>query len=75
MEIVSGGNSTVGILLDGKPLAADYLGQDSTLVNGSSVANISGYRMYNIVSAPDYGTHLLELSLSPGFEIYTFTFG
>lgn len=75
VEMVAGGNSTAVVYLDGRPLASNYLGQDTTLVNGRSSANISNYRMYNIVSAPDYGTHLLEVYPSTGFEIYTFTFG
>lgn len=75
VNIVASGNSTVSVKLDGQPLPAGYLGADDMAINGSAVARIGPPRLYNIVSAPSYGWHRLEIDASPGFKIYTFTFG
>jgi hypothetical protein len=37
--------------------------------------NVSTSRLYNIVSAPTYGTHILEIVANKNFRAYTFTFG
>lgn len=75
VNIVAGGNSAVSILLDGKPLASNYLGTDVAIVGGTAIVEVGRYQLYNLVSAPGYGTHVLELDAAPGLEVYTFTFG
>lgn len=75
VNIVAGGTSKIVLILDGKPLQENQLGKDAAIENGSSVGYVNGNRLYNIVSTPDYETHLLEIQALPGFEIYTFTFG
>ena len=75
VNIVAGGISSVSVLLDRKPLEEVYLGSDTEIIGTNAVALIEGHRLYNIVSAPDYGIHTLELQAGPGFELYTFTFG
>ncbi len=75
VNIVAGGNSRIKILLDGKPLEQSSLGEDTKLENGNPIVIIDSQRLYNIVSAPDYGSHTLEIQAEAGFELYTFTFG
>ena len=75
VNVVAGGNSTLTIKLDGSSLQGGYLGADDRLVNGTAQASINAPRLYNVVSAPTYGWHTLEIDASPGFKIYTFTFG
>ncbi len=75
VNIVGGGAAVVNVLLDGKYLDEKTKGQDTLLTNGKSITIIDSQRLYNIVSAPDYRTHLLGISANPGFEIYAFTFG
>ena len=60
VNIVAGGNSTILIFIDKFP---------------SGSAEIGKYMLYNIVSGDNYDLHLLEIYASPGFELYTFTFG
>ncbi len=78
VNVVASGNGTstsITVKLDGENLNASYLGSDAHLVNGTAVVNVSASRLYNIVSAPSYGSHILEIEAKPGFRIYTFTFG
>ncbi|MBI4173830.1 MAG: thioredoxin family protein [Candidatus Aenigmarchaeota archaeon] len=75
VNIVAGGNAGLAILLDGKTLTSENLGSDGALENGTARVTIDAHRLYNIVSTPVYGTHLLEIRAEPGFELYTFTFG
>jgi hypothetical protein len=78
VNVVASGNGTntsITVRLDGQNLAADYLGADAHLVNGTATVNVSSSRLYNIVSAPSYGTHVLEIVANRNFRIYTFTFG
>jgi thiol-disulfide isomerase/thioredoxin len=71
----NGTNATLVIKLDGKNLTSSYLGSDDKLVGNEAIVNVSSSRLYNIVSAPSYGWHTLEIDASPNFRIYTFTFG
>jgi thiol-disulfide isomerase/thioredoxin len=74
--VASGNQSTIAVKLDGKNLTQSYFGKDMRLSGGEAVATINASRLYNIVSAPSYdGWHTLEIDASPGFRIYTFTFG
>jgi len=75
VNIVASGNATISLRLDGKSLNESYLGTDDSLANSTATAAIGPSRLYNIVSAPSYGPHELEIDASPNFRIYTFTFG
>lgn len=75
VNIVAGGNSSIEILADHRPLPKEFLGRDAKLENNFSMAEIGGERLYNIVSASRAETHLLEIRAEPGFGLYTFTFG
>jgi thiol-disulfide isomerase/thioredoxin len=74
--VASGNSSTIAVKLDGEDLPQSYLGGDMRLSGGEAIATIGTSRLYNIISAPSYdGWHTLEIDASPGFRIYTFTFG
>lgn len=70
-----GRNATIVVKLDGKNLSAGELGSSDVLSGSEAVANINESRLYNIVATSSYGWHRLEIDASPGFRIYTFTFG
>lgn len=72
VNIVTSGKGELSILLDGKPIGTEYAGSD--VMEGKLLANEPG--LYNIVSSDKAAAHTLTiLTSSPGFEIYTFTFG
>ena len=78
VNVVASGNAhntSIVVKLDGKPLNQSYLGSDARIVNGEAVVNVSSSRLYNIVSGPSYGVHVLEIDANTNFKIYTFTFG
>jgi thiol-disulfide isomerase/thioredoxin len=75
VNIVAGGNATIIVKLDGKNLNQSDFGRDDVLSNGEAVVRINSSRLYNIVSSNTSGIHLVEIDASPGFNIYTFTFG
>lgn len=78
VNVVASGNGTdtsITVRLDGQNLAPDNLGSDAHLVNGTAVVNVSSSRLYNIVSTPSYGTHIMEIIANKNFKMYTFTFG
>jgi len=64
------------IFLDSDFLNEKIKGTDVSIKDGKSVVDINEYKLYNIASAEDYGTHMMELQVAgKGFKIYTFTFG
>lgn len=72
VNIVASGESELTILLDGKPISQEDSGSD---VKDGKV-HTSESRLYNLVKTKDSGRHTIEIQVgSPGFEIYTFTFG
>jgi len=72
VNIVTGSEGELEILLDDKPISVSYAGKD--VVSGT--VNIQGPDLYNIVTSEDPASHLLRINVSkPGFEIFTFTFG
>ncbi len=79
-NIVAGnstGSSAVVPELDGTSIPASSIGSDAA--NGSVLGSVtvSGQRLYNIVSLPDYaqGKQLVFTVKGKGFKLYTFTFG
>ncbi|MGP8056823.1 MAG: redoxin domain-containing protein [Nitrososphaerales archaeon] len=76
VNIVAQGNaSTINVELDGNNLTQTYLGSDLALHQGVASASITSARLYNIIDGPSYEWHVLEITASPGFRLYTFTFG
>ncbi|MFH1977765.1 MAG: thioredoxin family protein [Candidatus Aenigmatarchaeota archaeon] len=72
VNIVAGGSGNAKILADGNVLSETNVGTD---VNQDSSIDVTGRKLYNIVSTVNYESHLLEIQAEDGFEIYTFTFG
>lgn len=71
VHIVAANKADLQLLLDGNPITASNAGAD--VQNG--IVHISENRLYNIVSTSP-ANHTVEIIVnSPGFEIYTFTFG
>ena len=73
VNIVASGLGRIEILMDGKPVS--YKGSDIMEENGRTYTEISEERLYNIVSSPLSGAHLIEIIPEGEFRIYTFTFG
>ena len=72
VNIVTAGKGDLTILLDGKPISIEYAGDDVS--DGKIQVEEPG--LYNIVASNEAASHTLEILVSsPGFEIYTFTFG
>lgn len=71
----NGGSSSITILLNGTEPQQNYLGSAVKISGGKAIAEINTSQLYNIVSAPSYGIHELEINATTGFRIYTFTFG
>ena len=73
VNIVSSGNANLSIYLDGNLLEKSKFGNDVTL-EGKVITSDS--RLYNIIKDHESASHVLEIRVdSPGFEIFTFTFG
>ena len=71
VHVVAANESTLQILLDGNPIKPEDSGDDVQ----NATAHISENRLYNIVSTSQAGPHTLTIIATPGFQIYTFTFG
>jgi cytochrome c biogenesis protein CcdA/thiol-disulfide isomerase/thioredoxin len=63
----------IEVLLDGKPVPAEYRSAD---MNGTNFIPVTQARKYDLVDlGDDYGRHTLELRFTPGIAAYAFTFG
>jgi thiol-disulfide isomerase/thioredoxin len=76
-NIVSGGNSSLTIKLDGAAPTASQLGSDAKLTaNGTAMVAVGEQRLYSIIDKPDYTQQTVTIEIKgKGFRIYTFTFG
>jgi thiol-disulfide isomerase/thioredoxin len=73
--VAQGNNSLITVSLDGNAPPQAFLGKDLTLTGGSASAYVGMARLYNIINGPSYGEHEVVITASPGFRLYTFTFG
>jgi len=73
--VAQGNNSLIVVSLDGNTPSEAYLGKDLSLIGGTATAYVGMARLYNIVNGPSYGEHEVVITASPGFRLYTFTFG
>ena len=72
VNIVASGPGTIGVYLDGEPIAPRHAGSG---VVGHTI-DVSEPDLYNVVASDEAGRHLLELYVSgPGLEVFTYTFG
>ncbi len=73
INIVTENAAELEILLDDKPLPAEYAGTD--VVNGNMI-HVTEPRLYNVITSDASSSHLLEIKVKgEGFQIFTFTFG
>ncbi len=64
--------SNLKILIDGKPISTELAGTDVD----HSLVHVSEPGLYNLISSKNPENHLLSIEAnSPGFAIFTFTFG
>jgi hypothetical protein len=59
---------------DRQPLTPDNAAADTRFRDGESYVVVDHPRMYALVDNHSFGTHTLELTLSPGVAAYAFTF-
>lgn len=65
----------LNVTVDGQSLNATTLGSDARIINGSSVVQITGNKVYELARVPR-GVHLLIASTNAtGFEFYKLSFG
>ena len=73
VNIVASENSLLTIEYDGGQIPEQIRGQD---VSSDSTVKISEPRLYNLIDSQKEGPHEIIIQVeSPGFEIFTFTFG
>lgn len=72
VNIVAGGNGTLGILLDNATPSQNQYGLDTA--NGT--VTVSQQRLYSLIEDTGYNQRTIEIDVTgKGFRIYTFTFG
>ena len=73
VNIVASENAMLHIGYDGKEIPKDVRGKD---VSSDGTVKISEPRLYNLIDSQEEGPHEIIIEVeSPGFEIFTFTFG
>ena len=66
----------VQVTIDGRPLSPEEAGPDVVVAEGRSFFTVTGPRMYEVVSLPEFAIHELNLSSnSDDFALFAFTFG
>ena len=70
------GSIVAQVYQDGRPLAANELGDDVKMVGGVPTMKVDEPRMYSVIRNPKWGMHDLEIRFkNPGARLYTLTFG
>ena len=73
VNIVTENSAELEILLDGKPLPAEYSGKD---IVDNNLLHVTGPGLYNIINSDTSSTYFIEIKVKgEGFQIFTFTFG
>ncbi len=65
----------IEVLLDGKPVPASELGSDVKVVDGKTMAHITGDTLYHLIDLPDMEEHTVQIHTGAGLKAFTFTFG
>ncbi|MBV8527860.1 MAG: redoxin domain-containing protein [Candidatus Dormibacteraeota bacterium] len=65
------GSLSITVTIDGKPVPTDLAASSLT----GSAFTVSRQDLFALLTAVDPGTHLIDLSVPAGFQLYTFTFG
>jgi hypothetical protein len=73
VNIVTAGDANLRISIDGKTIESSMYGKD---VGDKGQVHVHEPGLYNIVKTNSSENHTLEIFVeTPGFEIFTFTFG
>lgn len=65
----------VQVLLDGKPVPEKDWGTDMALIEGKTVIPVDAYRMFQLLTHPDFERHQLTLrAIQKGLRAYALTF-
>jgi len=73
VNIVASNNAILEIIYDGNSIPSESRGKDVAL---DGTVKILEPRLYNIIDSKQEGSHEIIIEVkSPGFEIFTFTFG
>ncbi|MBI2649701.1 redoxin domain-containing protein [Candidatus Woesearchaeota archaeon] len=78
VNIVAGSenSSEAFVFLDNEFENKKNKGSDIFIKENKSISSINEFKLYNIASAENYGSHALNINVAgKGFKIYTFTFG
>ena len=78
VNIVAGSenSSNAYMLFDNDVENEKNKGSDVVINGNESVSNIKEFKLYNLASAENYDTHIININIiGKGFKIYTFTFG
>ena len=67
----SAGPIASGVTLDGRPVPSELAASALT----GSAFTVSRQDLFALLTGVDRGTHLIDLSVPAGFQLYTFTFG
>jgi len=66
-------SATAQVLIDGKPIPAQWVGSD---VSSTAILKIDQSRLYSLYSNPVMGRHRIDIIFNkPGVRVFTFTFG
>lgn len=72
VNIVTEGTGTIQVYLDGEPIKSEHQGYS---LSGHTL-EVSEPGLYNIVTSDTAGIHMLEIRvMTPGVEVFTYTFG
>lgn len=73
LNIVTSGEADLKIYIDGLPIESSIAGTD---VGPNGIVHVDESRLYNIVQTETSEEHTIQIIVNtPGFEIFTFTFG
>ena len=78
VNVVAGSenSSEAFVFLDNEFENEKNKGADVFIKENKSISSINEFKLYNIASAENYGSHALSINVAgKGFRIYTFTFG
>ncbi len=77
MELADGASSkgSVGVSIDGKPIARMDAGNDVKFSGKATVVEVSSSRMYKILLADEYLDAMMKLDVPAGVRLFAFTFG
>lgn len=75
MSVAETDGAMADLTINGVPVCTEEAGEDVQMASGKSTVAVQEPRMYRLLKSNEAATRLIELStLSPGLEVYAFTF-